>query len=690
MSFFYGLVEGLATSANEALKNDIKRINTRVDSIAERQLEKALREQEKRAAEVSEVEAALKEGYALFGGDANSVKAKQYAAGLLKEMGSLDAYKDRIAELRTAKNDQGQDLGQFFSRASEDSPTGSFTDYANAFLGAPKTFAGDYRVPEGMRGERPAGGLVSKVVGKPIDVVQMGLTRAKEDITAAIGDTTFESVSLPTITFHAEKFKMSGMKASERIEYINNKLANPDNTEKRNEELQGMLSTALTAAAASGDMTTKLDATKQMISRETDPDKLQKLFDDASQLSYNIDMAEAKSTGSKIGILDAEIKRQQYLNNIDKVRELTEQKKALSGEEKTQSQITQEMEEELLERVNSGDISVDSDEFKLAQQEIDNRKENERLIQGVGNVTESQLNSARSYFTSVENDIISQLLGGADGKAFVTIATGIENKMLVLEELPQASQDIYYEGLAKQKQARQITIDRLRPLFETNPAIEQHIKNITGEVPLIAESGSLSGQTTSSDTSTDKDTATSVGDQTTEAISTDAKPTQPNTADVTGEATEEEKLQYPQTVEGALSIIERITKVNGNPQNAYQAAMDLHGDEQFATTVEFIASKDDTGLDGLEKRIAEMALQGLNANQITQQLKQVEYAGDTSMDVASISSTVAKVLSELNPESRNRRILNQQRASEARQQQLEDARKPRPSLQLPSGLMSKQ
>ena len=141
MSFFYGLVEGLATSANEALQNDIKRINTRVDSIAERQLEKALKQQEERAEEVAEVEEALKEGYALFGGDADPSKAKQYAAGLLKEMGSLDAYRQRIAELRKSKDDQGQDLGQFFTRASEDAPTGSFNDYANAFLGAPKTFA---------------------------------------------------------------------------------------------------------------------------------------------------------------------------------------------------------------------------------------------------------------------------------------------------------------------------------------------------------------------------------------------------------------------------------------------------------------------------------------------------------------------------------------------------------------------
>lgn len=679
MSFFYGLVEGLATSANEALQNDIKRINTRVDSIAERQLEKALKQQEERAEEVAEVEEALKEGYALFGGDADPSKAKQYAAGLLKEMGSLDAYRQRIAELRKSKDDQGQDLGQFFTRASEDAPTGSFNDYANAFLGAPKTFAGDYRVPEGMRGERPAGGLVSKVVGKPVDVVQMGLTRAKEDITAAIGDISeTKLVSLPSITFKAEEFKLSGMKAGERLSYINDQLAKPGNTEDRNNTLNDMLQKALNAAEASGDMTTKLDATKQMISRETDPEKLKTLFDNASKLSYDIDMAEAKATGSKIGMLDAEIKRQQYLNNTDKVKELVEQKNVLSGEEKTQSQITKEMEEELIESVNNG-LDTNSEEYKTAKKKIDNRKENERLIKGVADSTPAELNSARSYFDSIENDIIARLLGGSDGKTFIQIANGINSKILKIEELPAATLDIYTKGLARQKEARAEAIKRLRPYADKNPAMAQHIKHITNEIPRIDEIESLS------DTDTSPATVT---EQTTQAIPTE--PEQP----VTNVEEEEVEIKFDalrEIVKEDITGATEIVKSSDSPQDAYETAIGLYPEnKQFATTVEFIASKDDTGLDGLEKEIAEMALQGLNANQITQQLKQVKYAGDTSMDVASISSTVARVLSEIKPESRQKRIESQQRASEARAEQLRIASQPPPSLTLPSGLMSRQ
>ena len=694
MSFFYGLVEGLATSANEALQNDIKRINTRVDSIAERQLEKALKEQEKRAAEVSEVEAALKEGYALFGGDANSTQAKQYAAGLLKEVGSLDAYKERIAELRTAKNNQDVDLNQFFTRASEDAPTGSFTDYANAFLGAPKTFAGDYRVPEGMRGDSKAGSLVSKVVGKPVDVVQMGLQRGQEDITAAIGDTKFESIPLPTVTFHAEKFKMSGMKASERIEYINNKLANPDNTDERNTELQGMLTNALKAAEATGDINTKIDAKKQMLSRTTSEEEKTALTNEISELTYQSEVTEANASGDKVAEIDANIKRQQYLGNIDKVKELVKQKKGLTGDEPSFKEITTELETDLMNGLANGSITEGSEAHKSAMSEIEKRRDIEQNVTGASDMKPSELRGAQSYFnTELRNETQARL--GAVGSAYGVIVDGIAAGTQKVVSLSDKELEIYEKGQAIEAEVKGSLVSSMTSTYSEDdwPELYAHLR-MKGLLPSdrqttgdVIETGS-GDQPVSTTTDTTTDTTTT-GDQTSEAIPTQPKTEKPAAA-VTGEATEEEKLKYPMTVEGALAITQGVSSVGGTPEAAYQAAMDLHGDEQFATTVEFIASKDDTGLDGLEKEIAEMALGGLNANQITQQLKQVKYASDPSMDVASISSTVARVLAELKPENRQERIESQKRASAAKAEQLRIASQPPAALTLPSGLMSRQ
>jgi|DEB0MinimDraft_6_1074348.scaffolds.fasta_scaffold03038_2 phage tail tube protein FII len=609
MSFFYGLVEGLATSANEALQSDIKRINTRVDSIAERQLEKALKEQEERAKEVSEVEEALKEGYALFGGDANSTQAKQYAAGLLKEMGSLDAYRQRITELRSTKNNQGQDLGQFFTRASEDAPTGSLNDYANAFLGAPKTFAGDYRVPEGMRGESPAGGLVSKVVGKPIDVVQMGLTRAKEDITAAIGDNKFESVPLPTITFHAEKFKMSGMKASERIEYINNKLANPDNTQERNEKLQGMLNTALTAAADTGDTNTKIDAKKQMLSRTTSEEEKTALTNEISELTYQSEVTEAKASGDKVAEIDADIKRQQYLGNIDKVKELVKEKKGLTGDETSFKEITTELETDLMNGLANGTIPEGSNEAKAAMAEIEKRRDIEQNVTGAGDMKPAEIRGAQSYFNAeLRNETQARL--GALGQDYITILEAIENDTQDVVDLEGSELATYQKGQAIEAEVKGSLVSSMTSTFseEDWPELYGHLR-MKGLLPSDRKTTGDVMETGSGDqpVSTTPDTTTSVGDQTTEAIPTDTKAEKP-VITVSEQDIANSRGMFPDTLVGADSYFESGVANNVPLDDMISSAEALKYGDAFIEKIKKLSSeKSTTDMETVATQDANMA-----------------------------------------------------------------------------------
>ena len=481
------------------------------------------------------------------------------------------------------------------------------------------------------------------------------------------------------------------MKASERITYLNDKLANPDNTEDRNQELQKMLSTALKAAEATGDINTKIDAKNQMLSRATSEDEIKRLTGEISELTYQSEITEARASGSAINELDAEIKRAQYLKDTNKVKELIKQKKNLTGDEPSFANVTAELEADLMKGLADGTIVEGSNEAKAAMAEIEKRRDIEQNVTGAGDMKPAELRGAQSYFnTELRNETQARL--GALGQDYITILEAIESGTQDVVDLEGSELVTYQKGQAIEAEVKGSLVSSMTSTYseEDWPELYAHLR-MKGLLPSDRQTTGDVMETGSGDqpVSTTPDTTTSVGDQTKQAIPTDTKPAQP-TEDVAGEVTEDEKLQYPKTVEGALSITQGISSVNGTPQDAYQAAMDLHGDEQFATTVEFIASKDDTGLDGLEKEIAEMALQGLNANQITQQLKQVKYAGDTSMDVASISSTVARVLSEIKPESRQKRIESQQRASEARAEQLRIASQPPPSLKLPSGLMSRQ
>jgi hypothetical protein len=101
-SFGEGFVTGFAESANEALKKDIERINTRIDRVAIAKAERAMKDQDKRRNEKDTIVDALKRGAAIYG-DPDSQDAISFAAGVLKEEGNLQAYEAFMNELGNRK-----------------------------------------------------------------------------------------------------------------------------------------------------------------------------------------------------------------------------------------------------------------------------------------------------------------------------------------------------------------------------------------------------------------------------------------------------------------------------------------------------------------------------------------------------------------------------------------------------------
>jgi len=250
-SFGEGFVTGFATEANKALKESINRINTRVDKLKDFQVQRAIKDQDKRRAEIEENREALERAYAVLGGDANAERAIAYAGGLLKERGSVEAFNQRIDELQAAK-DSGYDIMSYFDRASFDAPAGTLDDYAIAAAGAPQTFATDYRIPEGM--DTGTGRtLVGTILGKDIDITGRAMQEAGEEIRALYGADVTTLAQLPTITFKAEEFSLRDKSPSERLQYAIEKLALPNvqkdaaltekYTKMRNDQEQAVLNT---------------------------------------------------------------------------------------------------------------------------------------------------------------------------------------------------------------------------------------------------------------------------------------------------------------------------------------------------------------------------------------------------------------------------------------------------------------
>lgn len=250
-SFGEGFVTGFATEANKALKESVNRINTRVDKLKDFQVQRAIKDQDRRREEIEENKEALERAYAVLGGDADAERAIAYAGGLLKERGSVAAFNKRIDELQAAK-DSGYDIMSYFDRASFDAPAGTLDDYAVAAAGAPQTFATDYRIPEGM--DTGTGRtLVGTILGKDIDIVGRAMQEAGEEVRALYGADVTTLAQLPTITFKAEEFSLRDKSPSERLQYAIEKLALPNvqkddaltekYTKMRNDQEQAVLNT---------------------------------------------------------------------------------------------------------------------------------------------------------------------------------------------------------------------------------------------------------------------------------------------------------------------------------------------------------------------------------------------------------------------------------------------------------------
>jgi hypothetical protein len=288
--FGKGFVGGLAESANEALKTDIKNINTRIDDLAKIKFDRALKDQDERKKEVTEAEEILREAGAVFGDDPY---AADYAAALLKETGSIDAFRQEIAKLRTAK-DNNVPLAQFIRRASVDSPTGTFRDYANAYVNSRRTMP-DLTTPVDTTS---TGDLVGSILGKDIDIGGRVDKRVSEQMSAAgvTPVTDAGAFTAPSLSYDREGLSMYQMSPAERVTYLRQEMARTQNTDARNDELRGMLSDNLQAAITEGDLETQLSGLKTQLSYATTDSDRERLQGEVLAVTRQMEM-NAATTG---------------------------------------------------------------------------------------------------------------------------------------------------------------------------------------------------------------------------------------------------------------------------------------------------------------------------------------------------------------------------------------------------------
>ncbi len=670
-SFGEGFVKGFATEANEALKRDIERINTRVEKVADFRVKRAVEEQEERKKDLEDIEDALREAEGLFGAD--DPRASAYAASLLKQEGSTSALRSFVSQIKNSPQYKSgtTNFANFMEQMEEDAPTGTRSDYARAFLGAPKAVS-DYRLPEDAV-TAGAGNLLSAIGLKP-DISGQVSQQVSEQM-AAMGvdiDKTMPTFQLPSIKFMREDFTVSNMSPAERVTYYTTEMNKPENADKV-DYYKKKRDEQLTVVSGLGGLQDQYDANVQMYNNETDPEKRSELAKTITTLRDTIDLGEAEMLGDKTKEIDVRIRQAQRAGNVDLVRELTRKKSELTGEvEQLPATITR-LTNELGTSLQNGTIEAGSQADTDARAEIARLQKIQDSLPENVSISTSSLNSAASFIDDEVNLAVSQR-PEISGEDYLLAVQMVKEG----QSLPESLRSVFEKGQALKNNMRNGVYSRIREMYPDNKEINS---------VLDLRSANLTSDSITIDIGTQNEDSDSV------AGGIDAAVESGTTADSSEEIKKDELLlAFPKTAKGIDSIVKSVLTPSGDmksgkPSDVYEAAMELHGDEQFAVIAEYVANNQGGGVDKLDVQIAKMALDGKDVNEIVKELKTVTYKNDPSFDIQSLSATVARVLSEIKPENRAKAAANLEKARDyekRRQEQVLNS-----GTAIPTGLMSR-
>lgn len=267
-SFGTGLISGLAESADKALKEDIARIRTRIDTISDSRIKKIEDEQNERLQEAKTVEEAIKRGASIYG-DPNSQEALTFAAGMLKEEGTIDAYNTVISELEKRKQFEPnfkETLKTFVTRPENAQDILTKGKIAQAFLG-PAKYSTD--MPEGVTIDS---GLMGRMFGT--EKIEQRLRTRVQDEAIARGLVKDEDtgINLPANYFDRDAYLLFNMTPEQRLNHYQ-KVVN-SNTATDEEKADAASQVEKNRAIIEKEKFDSADATTQVAMLESDFQKL--------------------------------------------------------------------------------------------------------------------------------------------------------------------------------------------------------------------------------------------------------------------------------------------------------------------------------------------------------------------------------------------------------------------------------
>lgn len=228
-AFGEGLVKGLAESATTSLQDEMERIEDSIKTASDIRLKRTVQDQDRRRDEAEKIVKALKRARANLGG-ADDQQAAIRAASLLKQSGDLDAFNTLVGRISDRSQSGDLDFNKYFGDVSKMSPAASDLDIAYSFIEDTTIPLPDSK--EGLKGVEPKG--ILKYLGPDIDAESLVEQRTQEQMTMMdLGVRDVKDISIPTVEFKREAFKLDGMTADQEYKYVRDKLAKGDLDDKQ-------------------------------------------------------------------------------------------------------------------------------------------------------------------------------------------------------------------------------------------------------------------------------------------------------------------------------------------------------------------------------------------------------------------------------------------------------------------------
>jgi len=680
--FGTGFVEGFAKSANEALKEDLRKVDLRVEKVAEAKMKRALKQQEERAEELKDIEDALEQGRSLFGTD--DPRSAQYAASLLKQEGNLASYKSLISQLQEQTKNSSINLTDYIQRAEIDSPTGTISDYAKSFQGAAKTLP-SYKLPDDI--ESAGAGSLLSAIGLDQDVSGQIQRNVSEQL-AAEGITAEElpNIDVPTLAFDMEGVRMFNMTPSERVTFLKQELSRPGNTEERKQELRGDLQAGLLSAQKAGDDVTQLNSIDMQLGYEQDPTKIAGL------------QAQRKAVDRRIKLKTATNEKDRLLLESGFAAEDGDAQKAVELARKAEDfgtvgpllpESLKRMQDDNMRNIsdhrNTGGTSgyaADSEEAKAAQVQINALKQ---TIEGTKGAKELDMSTYKIASATVHGEIKLLISNSPELSQYYEFRPGAEMPTFKAG----MKEDNQAKATARLRQLRKTTVDNLIETFpegSMSRIAHEAVKNNMVRAGLIEGSVAAPPVETKTETSrTPVRTVTPSGDAVEEVVYEDGSietvVAGTNTPVKSVGAIDDDmgdkdlvklnatQKKFPKTAEGIKSLLDSVDKRDkaknkkSSDEDIKEAVTAIHG-EKFANIVVGL-KQSGIKIDSVQGEIALLSLEGKDRADIIKAVK-TKYP---TFDVFNLAAEINKVLTQIDPKNASKRQANREIANQIKEAQ---------------------